>query len=84
MPTSYPSQESDSRSKSDTELTKISKELGIGVKKTSDINERIYAILDFQASNPQMIKDYLEPQGKAGDTESKETPQPKKRGRKPL
>lgn len=44
------------KSKSDTELTKISKDLGIGVKKTSDINEKIYAILDFQASNPKRLR----------------------------
>lgn len=71
------------KSKSDTELTKISKDLGIGVKKTSDINEKIYAILDFQASNPQTIKDYLGPQDKGNDAGNEEAAQPKKRGRKP-
>ncbi|AIL43960.1 transcription termination factor Rho [Elizabethkingia anophelis] len=71
------------KSKSDTELTKISKDLGIGVKKTSDINEKIYAILDFQASNPQTIKDYLGPQDKGNDAGNEGAAQPKKRGRKP-
>ena len=70
------------KSKSDTELTKISKDLGVSVKKNSDTNERIYAILDFQASNPQVTKDYL-----SGGTEAKAAPEasaePKKRGRKP-
>ncbi len=70
------------KSKSDTELTKISKDLGIGVKKTSDINEKIYAILDFQASNPQMIKDYFGSPNKDNVAEG-DVPQPKKRGRKP-
>ncbi|MCW2465602.1 transcription termination factor Rho [Elizabethkingia anophelis] len=64
-------------------MTKISKDLGIGVKKTSDINEKIYAILDFQASNPQTIKDYLGPQDKGNDAGNEEAAQPKKRGRKP-
>ncbi|NAW51683.1 transcription termination factor Rho [Elizabethkingia argentiflava] len=71
------------KSKSNTELAKITEELGVGVKKTSDINEKIYAILDFQASNPQIIKNYLGSQDKQNDV-AEEKPQPKKRGRKPV
>jgi len=73
------------KSKSDVELTKISKTLGINVKKNSDANEKIYAILDFQASNPQSVKDYLSSKtdNTESPTENEAKPEPKKRGRKP-
>jgi len=69
------------KSKSDIELTEISKTLGINVKKNSDANEKIYAILDFQASNPQAVKTLLPKNEGLKDAETK--PEPKKRGRKP-
>lgn len=47
------------RSKSDTELTKISKDLGVKLAKSSTENDKIFAILDFQASNPKLAKDYF-------------------------
>ena len=40
------------KSKSDTELTKISKDLGIGVKKTSDINEKFTLYWIFRHPTP--------------------------------
>jgi len=46
------------RSKSEPELTKISKDLGVKVAKNSTDNDKIFAILDFQASNPKIAKDY--------------------------
>ena len=46
------------KSKSDSELTKISSDLGIKVAKNSTENDKIFAILDFQASNPKVTKDY--------------------------
>jgi len=47
------------RSKSVTELTKILKDLGVKVARTSNDNDKIFAILDFQASNPKVAKDYF-------------------------
>lgn len=46
------------RSKSELDLTKILKDLGVKVAKNSTENDRIFAILDFQASNPKIAKDY--------------------------
>jgi len=70
------------KSKSDIELTEISNFLGINVKKNSDANEKIYAILDFQASNPQTVKDYLLSESQKTKNDEKKI-EPKKRGRKP-
>ncbi|MFL9834712.1 transcription termination factor Rho [Chryseobacterium terrae] len=47
------------RSKSVTELTKILKDLGVKVARNSTENDKIFAILDFQASNPKVTKDYF-------------------------
>lgn len=47
------------RSKSVTELTKILKDLGVKVARNSNDNDKIFAILDFQASNPKVAKDYF-------------------------
>ncbi|MFY1045334.1 transcription termination factor Rho [Chryseobacterium sp. GP-SGM7] len=47
------------RSKSVTELAKILKDLGVKVARTSNDNDKIFAILDFQASNPKVTKDYF-------------------------
>lgn len=46
------------RSKSDADLAKILKDLGIKTAKNSSDNDKIFAILDFQASNPKIAKDY--------------------------
>ena len=46
------------RSKSDSELTLILKEFGIKIAKSATENDKIFAILDFQASNPKIAKDY--------------------------
>ena len=46
------------RSKSDAELTKISSDLGVKVAKNSTDNDKIFAILDFQASNTKEVKEY--------------------------
>ncbi|MEC5157573.1 transcription termination factor Rho [Chryseobacterium sp. MP_3.2] len=46
------------RSKSDSELAKITKDLGVKLAKTSTDNDKIFAILDFQASNSKVAKDY--------------------------
>jgi len=71
------------KSKSDTELTKISKDLGVKVKKGSDINEKIYAILDFQASNPQVAKTYLSENQPKPENPKKETPKSAEKKKKP-
>lgn len=47
------------RSKSVTELTKILKDLGVKVARNSTENDKIFAILDFQASNPKVAKEYF-------------------------
>lgn len=46
------------RSKSLPELTKISKDLGVKIPKSSTKDEVVFAILDFQASNPKQAKEY--------------------------
>lgn len=46
------------KSKSAPELTKILGGLGIKTAKNSNENDKIFAILDFQASNPKIAKDY--------------------------
>lgn len=76
------------RSKSEEELTKLSKDLGVKLAKKSSPEETVFAILDYQASNPKVIKDYLnanpENMNKTPDETPKEkAPAPKKRGRKP-
>ncbi|MCD9854067.1 transcription termination factor Rho [Epilithonimonas sp. JDS] len=76
------------RSKSDEELTKLSKDLGVNLAKKSSPEETVFAILDYQASNPKIIKDYLnanqENMNKNTEDNSEEKAVPaKKRGRKP-
>ncbi|MDY3363584.1 transcription termination factor Rho [Riemerella anatipestifer] len=44
--------------KSSAELTKIAKDLGIKTGRGATMKDKVYAILDFQASNPQQTKDY--------------------------
>ena len=46
------------QSKSTTELTKICKDLGIKVARNSTENDKVFAILDFQAANPKVAKEY--------------------------
>ncbi|WP_379967906.1 transcription termination factor Rho [Epilithonimonas sp. UC225_85] len=76
------------RSKSDEELTKLSKDLGVNLAKKSSPEDTVFAILDYQASNPKIIKDYLnanqENMNKNTEDNSGEKAAPaKKRGRKP-
>lgn len=47
------------RSKSVTDLTKILKDLGVKVARNSNENDKIFAVLDFQASNPKVAKEYF-------------------------
>lgn len=63
------------RSKSITELTKILKDLGVKVARTSNENDKIFAILDFQASNPKVTKEYF---NSTEVSENKEEPLPEK------
>ena len=76
------------KSKTDEELTKLSKDLGVNLAKKSSPEETVFAILDYQASNPKIIKDYLnanqENMNKNTEDNSEEEAVPaKKRGRKP-
>lgn len=69
------------RSKSETEISKILKDLGIKTSKKSTDNDKIFAILDYQASNPKIVTDYLKENNQTATEEEVKTP--KKRGRKP-
>ena len=66
------------RSKSELELTKITKDLGIKLAKNSTDNDKIFAILDFQASNTKIAKDYINATETPMNTEEKPAPAPRK------
>lgn len=66
------------RSKSDADLAKITKDLGVKLAKNSTENDRIFAILDFQASNSKLAKDYYNATETPMITEEEKTPTPKK------
>jgi len=66
------------RSKSELELTKITKDLGIKLAKNSTDNDKIFAILDFQASNTKIAKEYFNATETPMNTEEKPAPAPKK------
>lgn len=59
------------QSKSDTELTKICKDLGIKISKSSTDNDKVFAILDFQATNSKVVKDYYDTTQVSNDKENK-------------
>ena len=76
------------RSKSDEELTKLSKNLGVKLAKKSSPEETVFAILDYQASNPKIVKDYLNANTETMNNNVENTPPKKtnsapKRVRKP-
>ena len=76
------------QSKSTTELTKICKDLGIKVARNSTENDKVFAILDFQAANPKVAKEYYNAtEEKPENTTENQTPEKKttkrKRGEKP-
>lgn len=66
------------RSKSVTELTKILKDLGVKVARNSTENDKIFAILDFQASNPKVAKEYFNATENSLETEVKTAEKPAK------
>ncbi|GEN74889.1 transcription termination factor Rho [Chryseobacterium hagamense] len=66
------------RSKSVTELTKILKDLGVKVARNSTENDKIFAILDFQASNPKVAKEYFNATEASVTTEEKPAEKPAK------
>lgn len=67
--------------KSETELSTIAKGIGLSIKRNIEPIDIVYAILDFQAINKQMVKEYIEKMEVTSD--EKAAPAPKKRGRKP-
>lgn len=76
------------QSKSTTELTKICKDLGIKVARNSTENDKVFAILDFQAANPKVAKEYYNAtEEKPENTTENQNPEKKttkrKRGEKP-
>lgn len=66
------------RSKSDSDLTKITNDLGVKIAKNGTDNDKIFAILDFQASNTKVVKDYFSATEKPMNTEEQKAPAPKK------
>ncbi|KMQ63733.1 transcription termination factor Rho [Chryseobacterium sp. BLS98] len=66
------------RSKSVTELTKILKDLGVKVARNSNDNDKIFAVLDFQASNPKVAKDYFNATETSMNTEEQPAEKPAK------
>ncbi len=66
------------KSKSDADLTKITKDLGVKLAKNSTDNDKIFAILDFQASNTKVAKDYYNATETPMNTEETTTPAAKK------
>lgn len=72
------------RSKSEAQIAGILKDLGIMLAKDSNENDKIFAILDHQASNPKEVKAYYNQTEAAQTAENQPDPAaPKKRGRKP-
>ncbi|WP_417428240.1 transcription termination factor Rho [Halpernia sp.] len=69
------------RSKSSDDLTKISDDLGIKTSKNSTENDKIFAILDYQASNTKVAKDYYNSTEQAAENNS--TAEEKKPLKKP-
>lgn len=66
------------RSKSDMDLTQISKDLGVKVARNSTENDKIFAILDFQASNPSVAKNYYNATQITMTNNEEESPTPEK------
>ena len=66
------------RSKSDADLTKITSDLGVKIAKNSNENDKIFAILDFQASNTKVAKDYFNATETAVNPTENPQPAPKK------
>ncbi|KEY17838.1 transcription termination factor Rho [Kaistella antarctica] len=82
------------RSKSDTDLTKITNDLGVKLAKNSTDNDKVFAILDFQASNTKVAKDYYnatetptnteEPKAAVAKKPVAKKPAPRKKVEKPV
>lgn len=66
------------RSKSESDLTKITNDLGVKTAKNSNDNDKIFAILDFQASNTKVVKDYYNATETPMNKDEPKTPAPKK------
>lgn len=68
--------------KSATELIKICKDLGIKVPSNSVDNDKVFAILDFQATNSKAVKDYYDATQKSIRMEEKPEPATENKERK--
>ena len=66
------------QSKSVSDLAKITKDFGVKLAKNSTDNDKIFAILDFQASNTKVAKDYFNATENPMNTEEQPKPAPKK------
>lgn len=67
------------RSKSLSELTKIAKDLGVKIPRNSTENDIVFAILDFQASNPKISKEYYNATEKPMEENKEQAPKPKQK-----
>lgn len=65
------------RSKSLSELTAITKDLGVKIPKNSSDNDIVFAILDFQASNPKITREYYNATEKPMEEKKEQSPKPK-------
>lgn len=72
------------RSKSSDDLTKISDALGIKTAKNITDSERAYAILDFQATNTKVTKDYYNATESPEEKVSEQTSEAQKPAKKPV
>ena len=64
-------------------MTKICKDLGIKVARNSTENDKVFAILDFQAANPKVAKEYYNAtEEKPENTTENQTPEKKTTKRK--
>lgn len=72
------------RSKSSDDLTKISDALGIKTAKNITDSERAYAILDFQATNTKVSKDYYNATESPEEKVSEQTSEAQQPAKKPV
>lgn len=73
------------QAKSVEELTKICKDLGIKIARNSSDNDKVFAILDYQAANSKITKEYFEatqPQIITEPVAEKKQPEKKKNTKK--
>ncbi len=66
------------RSKSAADLAKITKDLGIKIARNSSEHDKIFAVLDFQATNKKIVEDYFASSETPAKAEAAPKPEVKK------